>query len=61
MESVDRVFCLEVRGMVKFGERIEEAVERWRWWWRVREAEARDEGFGEGSAKGERAEERKLK
>jgi len=39
-ESADRVFCLEVRGVVEFGERIEEAVERWRRWvreWRRRE------------------------
>jgi len=51
-ESADRVFCLEVRGVVEFGERIEEAVERWRW--RVREADARKEGFGDGSGEDER-------
>jgi hypothetical protein len=44
-ESADRAFCLEVRGVVEFGERIEEAVERWRWM--VRETKAREEGFGE--------------
>jgi hypothetical protein len=39
-ESAARVFCSEVRGVVEFGERIEEAVERWRRWvreWRRRE------------------------
>jgi len=56
-ESADRVFCLEVRGVVEFGEMIEEAVERWRW--TVREAEAREEGFREGSGEDEREEERK--
>jgi hypothetical protein len=55
-ESADRVFCLEVRGVVEFGERIEEALERW--WWRVSEAEVREEGFGEGSGEDEREEER---
>jgi len=28
-ESADHVFYLEVRGVVEFGKRIEEAVERW--------------------------------
>ena len=41
--SAARVFCLEVRGVVQSGERIEDAVERWRRWrlwvreWRRRE------------------------
>jgi hypothetical protein len=56
-KSADRVFCLEVKGVVEFGERIEEALERWQW--RVREAEAREEEFGEGSGEDEREEERK--
>jgi hypothetical protein len=49
--KMDRVLRLEVRGMVEFGERIEEAVE----------AEAREEGFGEVYGENEREEERKKK
>jgi hypothetical protein len=56
-ESADRVFCLEVRGVVEFGERIEEAVERWQWM--VRETKAREEGFGEACGKYERNREKK--
>jgi len=48
--------CLEVRGVVEFGERIEETVERWRWRVREAEVEARDEGFGEGYGEDEREE-----
>jgi hypothetical protein len=58
-ESADCVFCLEVRGVVEFGERIEEAMERWQW--RVRETDVRDEGFGEGSGEDERGREEKKK
>jgi hypothetical protein len=55
-ESTDRVFCLKGRGVVEFGERIEEAVDRWRW--KVREAEVRDEGFGEDKREEERKKEK---
>jgi hypothetical protein len=56
-ESADCVFCLEVRGVVEFGERIEEAMERWQW--RVREADVRDEGFREGYGEDDRGREEK--